>query len=226
MRDISHTSKCVLQRRVTLIKSIVSLCTCTCELQELCVSAESLVLSSTYPRRELTVDMEDTTLVQLGLAPSGVVIVRLNRVRITYNPRPLSQTLRTCVHVQVQSQDCHFNPRPVTYNPRPVVYNPRPLSQTLCTCTGTIPGLSLQSQASHIQSQACRIQSQASHIQSLACHIQSQACHFNPRPLTYNPRPVTYNPRPPMPHSPTIPGPTRCPVNPPIVSIPSCLRCV
>jgi hypothetical protein len=47
--------------------------------EELCVSAESLVLSSTYPRRELTVDMEDTTLVQLGLAPSGVVIVRLNR---------------------------------------------------------------------------------------------------------------------------------------------------
>ena len=48
-----------------------------------------MVLSSMYPRRELTGDMEEMTLGQLGLAPSGVVVVRLNRVRIYVVSLPL-----------------------------------------------------------------------------------------------------------------------------------------
>lgn len=53
-----------------------------CLLQELCVGIEGVLLSSTYPRRELTTDMEDNSLEQLSLAPSGVVVVRLKRVSL------------------------------------------------------------------------------------------------------------------------------------------------
>ena len=145
------------------------------------MSAESLVLSSTYPRRELTVDMEDTTLVQLGLAPSGVVIVRLNRVRITYNPRPLSQTC-TCMY--------RYNPRPVTSIPGlshiiPGLSHIIPGLSHTYTCmyprtvtsipgpSHTIPGLSLTNPGLTLT------------IPGLPCptRIQSQV------PLTYYPRP-------------------------------------
>lgn len=55
---------------------------CVSLLQELCVGIEGVMLSSTYPRRELTTDMEDHSLEQLSLTPSGVVVVRLKRVSL------------------------------------------------------------------------------------------------------------------------------------------------
>lgn len=39
-----------------------------------------VVLSSTYPLKELTGDMDEATMSDLGLAPSGVIVVRYNRV--------------------------------------------------------------------------------------------------------------------------------------------------
>ena len=51
-------------------------------LQELEVGEGEFVLSGTYPRKELTEDMDRETLSQLGLAPSGVVVVRFRRVSV------------------------------------------------------------------------------------------------------------------------------------------------
>ena len=44
---------------------------------------EELYLSSTYPRRELTEDMDDGTLTQLGLV-SAIIVVRFKRVRVLF----------------------------------------------------------------------------------------------------------------------------------------------
>ena len=44
---------------------------------------EELNLSSTYPRKELTEDMDDGTLTQLGLV-SAIIVVRFKRVRVLF----------------------------------------------------------------------------------------------------------------------------------------------
>ena len=44
------------------------------------MAEDDLGLSSTYPRRELTDDLDDETLTDLGLA-SGVIVIRFKRVR-------------------------------------------------------------------------------------------------------------------------------------------------
>ena len=48
--------------------------------QEVGVAAGGVALSSTYPREELSGDKDDKTLTELGLAPSGVVLVRFSKV--------------------------------------------------------------------------------------------------------------------------------------------------
>ena len=48
-------------------------------LQETGVGEEDISLNSTYPRRELTEDLDDETLTDLGLS-SGVIVVRFKRV--------------------------------------------------------------------------------------------------------------------------------------------------
>ena len=129
------------------------------------MSAENMVLSSTYPRQVLTGDMDEMTLSQLGLAPSGVVVVRLNRVRKMWDKtiHPLSCTVPGLSHI--------FNPSLMIPAPFHVYFSSNirfwashMQSQVFLMITGSshiIPGLSHTTQASHIQSQACHIGSQA-----------------------------------------------------------------
>ena len=49
-------------------------------LQELDVRVSDLVLTSVYPRKELSADMDSQTMVELQLVPSGVVMVKVKKV--------------------------------------------------------------------------------------------------------------------------------------------------
>ena len=66
------------------------------------MSEEGLVLSSTFPLRELTPEMDEQTLGQLGLAPSAAVAIRFTRVSFFFFRE------RECVCVWVYSQVCIF----------------------------------------------------------------------------------------------------------------------
>ena len=45
---------------------------------------DNVLLSSSYPRRELGTDSNSLTMVELQLVPSGVVIVRIKKVLHSY----------------------------------------------------------------------------------------------------------------------------------------------
>ena len=64
------------------------------------MSAGGVVLSSTYPRRELTGDMDQESLAQLGLVPTGVIVVRFNKVKTGGYPDRKSLETIVCASVQ------------------------------------------------------------------------------------------------------------------------------
>ena len=50
-------------------------------LQELNTKPDNVILTSMYPRNELVPEMDSQSMVQLQLAPSGVLLVRVKTVR-------------------------------------------------------------------------------------------------------------------------------------------------
>lgn len=96
--------ECVAKVLSLLIMDFKLLCapTLLC-LQEVNRSVESVVLYSSYPRRELSHDMDLHTMLQLQLTPSGVIIVR---IKVCYNF--LEYTCNKCCHLISQRSLTNF----------------------------------------------------------------------------------------------------------------------
>ena len=68
-------------------------------LQELNTKPDNVILTSMYPRNELVPELDSQSMVQLQLAPSGVLLVRVKTVR---SPSTLSSFLGLpCLHVLI-----------------------------------------------------------------------------------------------------------------------------
>eukprot|EP00731_Ephydatia_muelleri_P032577 Em0024g121a len=90
----STSDVCRIQLRLPADRTVVKVLKCTDTLaamrhlvaQELSVSEDKVSLSSVYPRRDFTTEMDSLTMQDLQLVPSGVMLVRIKGSGITMSP--------------------------------------------------------------------------------------------------------------------------------------------